>query len=406
MGPSGYSESEYAFLDRSGRPEFERVRSLMNQWFTEFPRCSRADLKGRIRSDDSRQHFGALSELFLHALFSRLEYEINVVPAGSDNESRPDFYLKSETLSDFDLEVTTAMIPGQDEAKEKRINELHDYLNQIDSPDFFLRIEIRESPTQHTKIRRIRNQLQNLLRILDYDELHNAWISNNAVPRYSLEADGWQLVVQMIPKSPDARGKLGVRPIGSLAERGRSFRSTISDDTASLIRRALKDKMTKYGPRTRPYIVAVVDKEPFSDVREYTRALLGSEVSDQDLERDSDGLFFGPDGPKNTRVSGVVCVRGFGIGVVGRITPLYIENPWSKHGTVKMPEVFERWHVDRVNGTLTRNEATIAVYDQFGLYENWPYQNIQPDSSVWNFLGPMYEPQQIRIGHSLRSVTC
>lgn len=370
MGPSGYSESQYAFLDRSGRPEFERVRSLMNQWFTEYPKCSRADLKGRIRSNVSRQHFGALGELFLHALISRLGYEIDVLPAGSKNQSRPDFSLESDALQDFDLEVTTAMISGEDEPRDKRISELHDYLNQIDSPDFFLRIEIVETPDHHAKIRNIRNHLQRLVSILDYDELHYAWMSNHRIPRYRIDVDGWQLVVQIVPKSPDARRKPGARPIGSLGDRGGSFRSTFDDDTAMLIRRALKDKMTKYGPRTRPYVVAVVDREPFSDIRQYVQALIGSEISDRGIQRDSDGLFCGPNGPKNTRVSGVVYVRGFGVGVIGRITPLYIENPWSIHETLNMSKAFERWYVNRIDGTLVRNEASIKLYELFGLYEN------------------------------------
>jgi len=373
----------------------------MNQWFTEYPRCSRADLKGRLQSNDSRQHFGALSELFLHAFFLRLGYEIDVIPAGSRNQSRPDFSLKSATLQDFDLEVTTAMASEQDEAMDKRINELHDYLNQLDSPDFFLRIEIVETPDHHARIRNVRNHLQRLVRTLDYDELHYAWISSHRIPRFRIEVDGWQLVVQTVPKSPDARGKPGVRPIGSLGDRGGYFRSTVGDDISNLIRRALKDKMTKYGARSRPYVIAVADREPFSDVRQYVQALIGSELSDQGIQRSLDGLFCGPNGPKNTRVSGVICIRGFGVGVVGRITPLYIENPWSRHAALSMPEALERWYVNRVEETLVPTEASMSLYELFGLYENWPYQRLPSGARAWNFLGPMHEPKLITVGHNL-----
>ena len=37
LGPPGHTESEFEYLDRSARPEAERVRQVLDEWLSRYP---------------------------------------------------------------------------------------------------------------------------------------------------------------------------------------------------------------------------------------------------------------------------------------------------------------------------------------------------------------------------------
>ena len=52
-------ESNYAFLNRSARPEYERTRHVLEQWFLGYPEQHRHALKASFRSSTENTHLGA-----------------------------------------------------------------------------------------------------------------------------------------------------------------------------------------------------------------------------------------------------------------------------------------------------------------------------------------------------------
>ena len=313
MGPARYSEPLYAYSDRSGRPEAARVRSLMNKWYMEYPESSRADLKGRFRSKDYGQHLGALNELFIHALFRHLGYEVDVASPGSSNRSRPDFALGSNTMPDFDLEATVAEFSSEERSRRKRTNVLQDTVNRMKSTDFILVVGAWSGPDTDPPSRKLRDELQQWLDGLDTDEVSSTNANGmDDFPTYCFRHGDWQAKFWAVPKKDEFRGIAEEHPIGG-------FLTGIHRlDSAGHIRRALKDKTTKYGLRERPYVIAVSfgSDNPFPRDRDLVAALLGSErwIVPRDVEtvriaRERDGISWGPRGPQNTRVSGVILIQ-------------------------------------------------------------------------------------------------
>src|SRR5687768_4090571 len=63
-----YSEGDFAFLNRSARPEFAAVRALIEDWFSRYPATHQAALGSRLRSRTPHQFDSAFFELYLHEL--------------------------------------------------------------------------------------------------------------------------------------------------------------------------------------------------------------------------------------------------------------------------------------------------------------------------------------------------
>ena len=84
----GESASRFERVNRSNRPSMHRVRNLWEDWYARFPDRS-SGLRSRFRGDD-HNHDGAVFELFLHQLFTRLGLSVDVEPQLEDGRS-PDF---------------------------------------------------------------------------------------------------------------------------------------------------------------------------------------------------------------------------------------------------------------------------------------------------------------------------
>ena len=59
--------------------------------------------------------------------------------------TNPDFLASRDGVPEFYLEATLAM-PPVDPGADRRLAELHDTLDRMDSPDFFLEIQYRGTP--------------------------------------------------------------------------------------------------------------------------------------------------------------------------------------------------------------------------------------------------------------------
>ena len=60
------------------RPEFTPIRTLVESWYERFPAAARDDVRGGFRQNDERAHAGALFELFVHELLTRLGASVEV----------------------------------------------------------------------------------------------------------------------------------------------------------------------------------------------------------------------------------------------------------------------------------------------------------------------------------------
>jgi hypothetical protein len=137
-------------------------------------------------------------ELFWHEVLHRSGYEVEVHPTIANVATNPDF-LANRDGAQFYLEATLAMAPD-DPAAERKLAELHDTLDRMDSPDYFLEFQYRGSPEGNIRGRSLRERLERWLRQPYQDQNYGA------VPTFTLDEQGVSLTFIPIPKDR-ARGQ-------------------------------------------------------------------------------------------------------------------------------------------------------------------------------------------------------
>ncbi len=308
-----YTENEYTYLNRSARSEAERVRQTLEEWFSRYPVEAQAELRRRFQSS---HHHSAFFELFLHEFLIRLGCRIVKIHPPIDGMTKhPDFLVESPHGSDFYLEGVLATGEShEDNAADARINTVYDALNEMESPNFFIGMKLKGSPKTSPKAKQIRSELASWLASLDPDEITELCRLRGieAAPRYHYKRDGWEVEFFPIPKSAEARGKAGVRPIGLQLHEMHIL------NTTEAIKNAVTTKATLYGELDLPYIIAVnalceksVDHDDAMDAlfgkEQYTVSMTESgEIESGELTRNLDGAWISLSGPINTRVSAVL----------------------------------------------------------------------------------------------------
>src|SRR5205807_749739 len=152
--------------------------------------------------------------------------------------------------------------PPGDTAGDRRLAELYDTLDRMNSPDYFLEIEYRGSPTENIRGRMVRERLERWLRELNFEEilrLHHEQ-RYRELPTFSWPEKGVLFTFTPVPKGPNTRGRPGVRPVGIVTPEGMRLLRTHDD-----IRAAIDGKGTKYGALELPLIVAVNVLDDFCD---------------------------------------------------------------------------------------------------------------------------------------------
>ena len=387
-----WAESDFTFLDQSSWPRAQRVRSLMNDWYAEYPESSRYDLKRRFQSKDYRQHLGALTELFLHALFRRSSYDIDVVPAGPDNTSRPDFFLSSKIFPKLDLEATTIGLSPKESAQVRRVADLLDTVDRMKVKDFMFGVRTYRGPDTNPPARKLRYQLEQWLSKHNADEVP-ATRSLDHLPTFIFKQDEWEIKFYAVPQKPEFRDVALERP--TVFFWTGSVKLEIEDD----IRKAIKRKAGKYDLRERSYVIAIgFIGEKYPKIHEHIcdelfRTLTGYEPmlirTGRRVEGHvPDGIFYGPDGNKNLHVSGVVLVPHLDVWRIGEVKPIYMGNPLAKHPLRDFPSVFDRWVIKDVGEGKSRFEhrpPELALRKLFGLAGGWPVGE-DDDDIDWGLL--------------------
>ena len=173
------------------------------------------------------------------------------------NRSRtPDFLATSKQSGKFYLEAALATFQSEDEAAaQSRLNQVYDVLNRrIESDNFFLMVNVEHGPDSQPPGRKIVRLLNAKLRELDPDQLREIYESEGlyALPTWNYENEGWYIKFRPIPKTSEARGKAGVRPLG-MFESG--FQSV---DHRTPLRATIEEKASAYGDLEYPFVIAVM----------------------------------------------------------------------------------------------------------------------------------------------------
>jgi hypothetical protein len=376
--PRRENEGSFDYMNSSARPGISAIRYLLEYWFEYLPNAAIADVRARFRSRDEVQHQSALYELFWHELLRAHGYAVDVHPELTGVRTNPDFLAIQNGIPKFYLEATLAMPPG-DSAGDRRLAELHDTLNRMDSPDYFLDVEYRGSPAGNIRGRLVRERLEQWLQQLDFEQISQLYRRQNfeAIPQLAWEDQGLLLTFQPIPKGPQFRGQPGARSVGMVMPMELRELRTHDD-----IRAAVEGKSTKYGDVALPLVVTVNVLDDFCDDADIRNALFGEEqvvaVRQSGGQwrhswgtRVPDGVWYGRNGPRNTLVSAVVVTHQLSPSTLHTRAVEVFHNPWAAHPLLPDLLLLPQITICLPRGDIQRTEGASAA-NILNIPNPWP----------------------------------
>lgn len=371
--PASDMESSYRFLNRVARPEWERVRSLIEDWFSKYPVDAQADLRSRLQDDDYVQHIGAWWELYSYTLFRRLGYHVSIHPTLKNTSRQPDFLVARGEVSMY-VECVIFLsglgpMKGQGSGERSWIFEA---TNQASNPNFMVDIEIRQSGKERPKASEIFRPLESWLSSLDPNEVAEQNDARTGIPALVLTVRGWIIEYCAFPVNPESRGAAS-RLIGSYPTIGGS----INNDTLRY-RNLVSRKGRHYGQPDKPFVVAVLNTSGFLDQDEVAEALFGLraveyyEGQSESLRvvRRRDGYWRQGPQRRGTRVSGLLDGENIYPWRVSAQMPKLWVNPWAEKPLAD-PLPFTTITA-RDTGEVHQIKNGTSADAVFGLNTDWP----------------------------------
>lgn len=366
----GANESEFAYLNRTGRPELRAAANLMEDWFSRCPFQDRKHIRGHIRSRDDKKLNAAFFELFLMELLCALDCEFETHPNLSHTNKRPDFLVHPKQGDSFYLEAVTVN-PSDQETREDRFkSQVLEQIHRIQDPRFHLTIRDLGTLSEQPSGSRIRREVEAWLQELDPRDVDNALTGTGemSVAERDFHSGDWTITVRAWPKSQ------GDSRIGIIHQ---AETSTESDR----IENAIREKATRYGKLNLPYVVAVnIGRLPFSNDYNVETAMDGPErwhfqlkkdrtIETLGFDRAGQGALYHQGEPQNTRVSAVLAVFGLQPARVRRTRLKLFHNrgtPKAYHSVLtRLPQAV-------VEGGRYREIPGLSIEDLFQLPENYP----------------------------------
>jgi hypothetical protein len=367
--PAKFSESSYDFLNRSSWPDCEKIRDLMEAWFSVYSASDKQQLKNTFMSATYSEHLGAWWELYVFTLYRRLGYDVEVHPEIPDTsiEKRPDFLVYDDKTA-FYVECT-AVSPRSHSGEQDWSGDpwIYDSINEVNDPNFFVGLRIVKAGTQRPRVRDITGPLKEWLSALNPDDDSAA-----DIPPLLLEVKDWVLSFTAYPIDPSKRTGTG-RLLGILPPSGAFF---IND--VDVLHRALRDKGGRYGERLdKPFIVALASVTGFTEEEDVTDAVFGRKAVEYDrgerarLVRLRNGYWRPVNGDKparGARVSGVLFGQQLAYRTVATAFPKLWVNPWA-HLPLTSTEPFTLISAQDVEVSESPGTGSAAL---FGLPASWP----------------------------------
>ncbi len=377
------NESTFDYLNTSARPGIQAARDLLETWFEHLPGNAQADVRGRFGSRNEVSHQSAFFELFWHELLRRSGYDVEIHPAIAGVTTNPDFLASRGGVPQFYVEVTLAMPPHADAAADRRLAELHDTLDRMDSPDFYLEMKYRGTPEGNVRGRNLRERLERWLLTLNYDEIAQMYREQeySQLPSVTVSEQGALFTFTAMPKGPERRGQPGVRPVGIVAPAGFQLVRTHED-----IKAAVDGKANKYGDLQLPLLIAVNVMDDFCDGDDVLNALFGEEqvvvarepnggwVERWDT-RAANGAWRGPRGARNTLVSAVAVTHQLSPTRLRMCAVEVIHNPWAAHPLPPESLPLPQRTIALPDGRVTCC-AGMSAANLLGVPQNWPLPDL------------------------------
>ena len=344
--PARRAETTYSFLDRSSKPEFERVRGMLERWVERLPEKQQRDTVARVRHNppgsqqDEIQFNAVFFELFLREFLLGTGGEVVVEPM--IDGLTPDFEVTEELAdgsqliyvveaTDIDLERGTKLERDWNELK------VRDTLNEINSPDFRLHIRMEGKLESLPREAHLKRTFEKLLREAKYEEVllvsqGQQGLNLEHLPSASFQHGSWTVVGHLLPVLPERRGKstgfVGVVSMG-----------VDKVDDIGKTKGRLYDKAKHY-KNSKNLIIALrcdisnnrLDKVLFGS-QQFTFYVHNDPTDttpqpEPHYSQTLNGFWFNSGGPINRHVIGVAALYGVHPGTLDRSRVVFYPNPY------------------------------------------------------------------------------
>ena len=384
VGPARRAETTYSFLDRSSKPEFERVRDMLERWMGRLPEKQQRRAVATMRRNppgtqaDEIQFNAAFFELFLHQCLRGTGGEVVVEPM--IDGLTPDFEVTEELADGSQL---TYVVEAQDidlergTKLERDRNELTvlDTLDEISSPDFRLHIRMEGKLEFLPRRAHLKRPFEKLLREAKYEEvLHISQgqqsLNLEHLPSASFPHGSWMVTGYLMPVSPERRGKtmgfvggvsIGVDNVDDIgktkdrldrkARRYKNVENLIIALRCDISNNRLDEVL--FGSQQFPFYV-------HNDPTEATP------LQEPHYSQKLNGFWFNSDGPINGHVIGVVAFYGVHPGTLDRSRAVFYSNPYLNKSMPAWTKLIT--HAEYSDGEVRIVEGT-PPYQFLGDYE-------------------------------------
>jgi len=304
-----HNENTYLSYDRSARKDVDAVRENLNTWFAHYPASERSELKRRFQTTFSSAYY----ELFLHELFRRQGFEIEIHPELPNTSKRPDFLLRKLKFECYVEAKEARDVTDGQQGHQNKVNTIYDAINKLPLRDYFLGIDelilkLPEQPSTKKLISFIHNEaahynpdaLLDLMLTLGVDIL----------PRIRYEDENLKMTLYLIPKESEFRTAEGPAIGAYLFETLWGSEESIKD--------SFSKKANRYGKLDKPYLVCInaigIKGDGDFDIKNAIWGSLAytwstSNHRDVKMVREPDGIFLDLKGPRAVLVSAVLVTK-------------------------------------------------------------------------------------------------
>lgn len=343
------NETRYSFYDRSGHPDSERVRNMLERWVSRYPESKLKDIVSRIRSKDMYSFDHAFLEMFVHEfLLGTGAYVTHEPEIGGRN---PDFAV-SDNGFDYVVEATSL---GIEELKENR-NELDalDWLDTIDAPWFDLSVETDGVLDSTISKRKLLRPFEKLVEDADYKYLRGLALSNDErnlekAPSTTVTQGDWKITGTLMTTKGARKAGEGFIGFGPS--------QATSPDHIGILRKTLSNKAKQCAGTDRAIIAIEIDdflqfgmSEALfdADIGKFRFNPETREIIRTSPNRLKDGFWIDKNDPQHQHVIGIVFLDPVRPWKVKDATALFVPNPLIQ---ISLPEwTREINHVDFNDG--------------------------------------------------------
>jgi hypothetical protein len=326
LGPPAGVESRFAYLQRSGREEAQRIRAQIECWALDFPKNAFEGWLGKFRSDDDDAHFAAFFELFLfHFIRAGGSEVLEIEPMLSNTEKRPDFLIQTRRHRKILVEAINPKSKLlRDTGKLRLTEDVKDAINELKIRDYYLAVDIRRDPDQAIPKAQLKKAIADWIA---------AYPERGTELRY--EDRGLELVVTAHSSPPRDMDSESYRAIA--IEMGKPYVGTPGDG----LREAVRKKAAKYGKPDYPLIIALNASSLFDSEDDYVAALYGSPqvtfsvgpngpIGNERMTRANNGVFNEGGRARKTHVSGVLYFNGVFPWQIEDRRSLLVHHAWTE----------------------------------------------------------------------------